>query len=174
MKKALSMMLAVAVVFGFSVAAYAADFTVNVPLSVAISEMFGFTLDKYSHDFGLVNAGAGAETNIGIFCRSNHGVVWYMAIYADEFENAAGDTIDSNPNFWMAAWTYADPASEEADGTFVLDDDPVPTVESDFYQSTIAEGSDAFIPLTLGLYLSVPMSQPSGYYTTNLVLTMHE
>lgn len=174
MKKTLSVVLAAMLFLGCTVVAMADELIIQVPLSVSISEMFGFLLDKYSHDFGSVAAGAGAQTTIGIFCRSNHGVRWYMALNADPFENAGGQTIPSNPGFKMGVWSWSSDPSEIAKGDILYTDKPVPALETDFYRSTVAEGMDPMVPLTLGLYLLIPINQPAGYYTTDLFLTMHE
>ena len=97
-----------------------------------------------------------------------------MGIQAENFTNTTADILPNDPYFTMAAWTYADPASEEAQGTFLYDGAIPSSSMYDFYQSTLAEGGDPFVPLTLGLYVTVPSAQPAGYYTTDLILTMHE
>lgn len=171
MKKAVVMMIAVAMVF-VAAAARADSVSLTVPLIVTVPAQFGFILDKYSHDFGTVQTGAGAQTTFGIFCRSNHGIVWYMGIQAPQFENESGDILPSDPGFVMAAWSNADP--EQAQGTFLYIG-PVPySMMYDFYESTIEEGGDPFVPMTLGLWIAIPSTQPSGLYSTDMVLTMHE
>ncbi len=87
MKKTLIAIFAIALVIGFSTIAKADSFDQSVPLSVTIPAQFGFTLTAYSHDFGTVNIGEGAETTISIFCRSNHGLAWKLALNADEFSS---------------------------------------------------------------------------------------
>jgi len=173
MKKAV-LFLGVIAVLAFSTVAMAESVDATVPLTLSIPSQFGFTLDKYAHDFGTVNTGAGAEVTIGIFCRSNHGLVWHMGIEAAEFTNGTSDTIPSDPGFLMAAWTWAEDEADEAQGVFCYEG-PVPSTSMyDFYDSTLAEGGDPFVPMTLGLYVNVPSAQPSGLYSTDLILTMHE
>lgn len=173
MKKTLVIMFVAAVLFGYAAAAMAGTVSTTVPLSLTISGQFGFTLDKYSYAFD--SATGNLQTTIGIFCRSNHTVVWYMALNANPFSNST-NTLPSNPNFKCSAWSNAD--AEQAKGNFGIYDDVggqvVPAAQDNFYTSTPLEGSDNFVPLVLGLYVTVPTGQASGLYETNLVLTMHE
>lgn len=175
MKKILIAVLAVTAVLGYSVMAKADSVNSTVPLTFTVQEAFGFTLDKYSYDFGTIKTGEGAETTIGIFCRSNHGRVWNLGIQAPEFVNGSGDTLPSDPGFKMAAWTAVAGDPGQALGTFKWNDKPVPsTTMLDFYESTVAEGGDPFTALTLGLYITLPSALPSGLYSTNMVITMHD
>lgn len=173
MKKILSVTLAAIALLGYSVAAMADSVSTTVPLSLSISGQFGFVLDKYSYSFDVGTSNL--QTTIGIFCRSNHGAIWYMALNANPFSNGT-DVLPSDPNFKCAAWSNAD--DQQAQGEFGSFDDEggqvVPAAQTDFYTSTSAEGSDNFVPLVLGLYVTVPESQALGLYQTNLILTMHE
>ncbi|MDD5680347.1 MAG: hypothetical protein PHI59_03805 [Candidatus Omnitrophica bacterium] len=175
MKKMLMIITAIAVLVGYSAVVKAEDVSSTVPLSFTVPAAFGFTLDKYSHNFGTVNAGSGAETTLSISCRSNHGKVWKLSLKADPFTSGA-TTMASDPAFKFAPWSNA--GDEQAKGTFVPapggSGAVVPAVATDFYTSTLGEGSDPYIPLVLGLYLTVPTTQASGLYNTNLVLTMYE
>jgi len=183
MKKVLVITLIAAVMLvGLSVAAKADSMNATVPLTVTIPAQFGFQLTKYAHDFGSVDTGSGGETTIGIFCRSNHGLVWKLQAQAAEFENGNGDILPSDPNFVMASWTDADDpltplvdeGAEAAQGTGFYAG-PVPsTMAYDFYESTVAEGGDPFVPITVGLYLNIPNAQASGLYSTDLIITMYE
>lgn len=171
MKKMLVITIAVGLMLvGYSVTASASSVNTTVPLSLTVAEGFGFTLDKYSYDFGSILPGAGAETTIGIFCRSNHSKVWHMAMNANAFASGA-NTIPSNPGFKFAGWSNDGP--EKAQGTFAAAG-PVPAAQTDLYTSTLAEGADPFVPLAMGLYINAPAGQAAGYYTTNLVLTMYD
>lgn len=171
MKRTLSVILTVMVLLGYSVAAMAAEMSATVPLSLSISADFGFILDKYSYAFDA--ATGNLQTTIGIFCRSNNGKVWYMALNANPFASGA-NTLPSDPNFKCAAWSNAD--AEQAKGSFgaYSTAQVVPTVQTNFYTSLLTEGSDPFVPMVLGLYLTIPDGQPVGLYETSLVLTMHE
>lgn len=173
MKKLLSVILVAMVLLGYSVAAMAASVSSTVPLSLSITGQFGFTLDKYSYAFDA--ATSNLQTSIGIFCRSNNGKVWKMALNANEFTSGA-NTLPSNPNFKCAAWSNA--GTEQAKGSFgdfgAEGGKVVPATQTDFYTSLPAEGSDPFVPLVLGLYVTVPGGQASGMYQTNLILTMYE
>ena len=176
MKKTLIVILGVLVVLGCTTMVKAETFAQSVPLTLTIPAEFGFTLSKYSHDFGTVRTGEGAETTIGIFCGSNHGIAWKLALNADEFTNGV-DTIPEGDAFVYAAW--GDTSGEFAyEGTFPgepFDPAPaVPTTLTDFYLSSVSEGGKSFVPITLGLYLSIPGAQESGYYTTDLVITMYD
>jgi len=176
MKKILIVMAAIAILVGYSAVATADSTSTTVPLSFTVPAAFGFTLEKYSHDFGTVPPAGGAQTTTGIFCRSNHCVVWKLAVSANAFASGA-NTLPSS-GFTFAAWSNAD--AEQAKGTFIsfpvppLPGMPVPSAQTTFYTSTLAEGSDPFVPVVLGLYISVPASQASGLYSTSLVLTMFE
>lgn len=175
MKKIVILVAVAAMLVGYSAIATADSTNTTVPLSFTIPAAFGFTLDKYSHDFGTIPAGGGQQTTVGIFCRSNHGVVWKMALKADPFSNGAV-TMPSDPGFKFAPWSNE--GAEKAQGTFVPapggSGAVVPATQTDFYTSTLAEGSDPFVPMVLGLYITVPTAQASGLYTTNLILTMYE
>lgn len=172
MKNTLSVILAVMVLLGYSVAAEADSVDQTVPLSLAVPAAFGFTLEKYSHDFGTVPTGQGTMTTIGIYCRSNHGRPWNMALNADPFSNGT-DIIPSDPGFKWGAWTDTTDPIGGGQGKFPYPDGGVvPTSPTVFYESTMDEGSDDFTALTLGLWVLVPAGQPSGLYETNLILTM--
>lgn len=173
MKKIMIAVLAAAVVLGYAVIAKADSVNATVPLTFTVQEQFGFTLDKYSHDFGQIQTGAGAETTIGIFCRSNHGRVWYMGLKAEPFANGSGDVLASDPGFIAAPWGTPAGDPGETQGTFLYTG-PVPPTSYDFYRSTIGEGGDPFTAMTLGLYVTVPSAQASGLYSTDLILTMHD
>ena len=173
MKKAV-LILGIIVICAYSTVAMAESVDAIVPLQLTIPSQFGFTLDKYAHDFGTVNTGSGAEVTIGIFCRSNHGLVWHMGVQADPFTSTTNDIMPSDPGFKMAAWSWAEDPDDSAQGTFKYEG-PIPsTIMYDFYDSTEAEGGDPFVPMTLGLYVNVPSAQASGLYTTDLIITMHE
>ena len=185
MKKALVITLvAVVMLVGFSVVAMADSMDATIPLTVTIPASFGFVLDKYTHDFGTVNTSEGGETTFGIFCRSNHGLVWKLQVQADEFSNGAGGILPSDPNFIQAAWTgpaVDDPLTPDDDesighaaGLFGASG-PIPSVAPyDIYTSTIGEGGSPFTAITMGVYLSVPGAQASGLYSTDLIITMYE
>ncbi len=176
MKKILIIMVAIAILVGYSAIAKADSTNTTVPLSFTVPAAFGFTLEKYSYDFGTIPPAGGGQTTTGIFCRSNHGLVWKLAVNANQFASG-GNTLPSS-GFTFAAWSNAD--AEQAKGTFIsfpvppAPGMPVPSAQTTFYTSTLAEGSDPFVPVVLGLYVSVPASQASGLYTTNLVVTMFE
>jgi hypothetical protein len=176
MKKIMIVAIVVVAMLGCVVTAKADSVGTAVPLSFSVPATFGFTLSKYSYDFGTVRNGSGGETTIGMFCGSNHSVVWKLAISANLFTSGA-DTLP-NSAFMFAAWSNAD--AEQAKGTFITFPTPpaagmpVPLTPTLFYTSTLAEGADSFVPITLGLYLSIPAAQASGFYTTNLALTMYE
>ncbi len=171
MKKILLIIVAMAIVVaGYSVTAKAAPMNITVPLSITVAEGFGFTLDKYAYNFGTVDSGKGAETTIGIACQSNHGKLWHMALNASPFTSGS-NTIASDPGFKFAGWS--NDGAEKAKGTFAASG-PVPATQTDLYTSTVAEGADPLVPLSLGLYVTVPAGQASGYYTTNLILTMYD
>ena len=183
------LLLVAILLMGFAVTAIAAETSSTIPLQLVIPAQFGFTLTDYSWDFGTIAPPGGAQTGIGIFCRSNHGVPWKLKGGADPFENASGDIIPStDPGFVMAAWGagefIVDPITELpttepdpgwAQGTFPYSG-PVPdtTLLFDFYESTIGEGNDPFTALTLGLYVWVTDGQASGLYTTDFIITMYE
>lgn len=176
MRKMLTVMVAIAMFAGYSAVATADSTNTTVPLSFSVPAAFGFTLEKYSHDFGTIPPAGGGQTTTGIFCRSNHGAIWKLAINANAFTGGA-NTLPSN-GFTFAAWSNTD--AQQAQGTFIsfpvppAPGMPVPSTQTTFYTSTLAEGSDPFVPVVLGLYVSVPASQASGLYSTNLVLTMFE
>lgn len=173
MKKLFAVLaVAVLVIAGYSVA-QAASISTNVPLSFSVQDEFGFTLSKYSHDFGSIPTGSGAETTVGIFCKSNHGKVWYMGIQAPEFSNGAA-SMPSDPGFKMAAWNGDPGGSGDAKGSFIYAGAVPSTIMYDFYQSTLAEGSDQFTSLALGLYITVPAGQAAGLYQSTMTLTMHD
>lgn len=171
MKKIVLIIVAMAIVLaGYSVTAKAASVNTTVPLSITIAEGFGFTLDKYSHNFGAVNPGKGAETTIGISCQSNHAKQWRMALNASPFASGS-NTIASDPGFKFAGWSNE--GTEQAKGTFAVAG-PVPATQADLYTSTVGEGADPYVPILLGLYITVPAGQAAGYYTTNLIMTMYD
>ena len=175
MKRTLLVVSAVMVLLGYSVVAMAASVSTNVSLSLAIAGDFGFILDKYSYNFDT--ATVNLQTTVGIFCRSNNGKVWYMDLSANPFTLTGGvETIPNNPNFTCAAWS--NPDDEQAQGSFgdygIEGGQPVPTNPDTFYTSHADEGSDPMVPLSLGLYLTIPDGQTVGLYETDLILTMHE
>ena len=142
MKKMIVVLLAVTtIVLGYTTMVKADSFSQAVPLSLTILEEFGFTLTTYSHDFGTVRTGEGAETTIGIFCFSNHGLAWNLALNADEFSNGV-TTIPEGDAFVYAAW--GDTAGDFVyEGTFPgAPFDPAPPVPSTptvFYNSSVAD-----------------------------------
>lgn len=170
MRKALVVTVVVAVaMLGFVSMAKADSQAAVLPLAVSVTSDFGFTLSDYTPDF------TDKEAVIGIYCRSNNGVVWYMAVEAPEFTNTTSEVLPSNPNFTYAAW------SDEAAGTWIQDFSQetggsrvMPTSQEAFYTSTVAEGSDDFIPLTIGMWLVIPAGQAAGLYETDVTLTMYD
>lgn len=146
----------------------------NVPLTFTVQDEFGFTLDKNSYDFGSIATGTGTETTIGIFCKSNHGREWYLGIQAPEFSNGAGGTLASDPGFVVAAWNGDEGGPGNAGGTFLYTGAVPSAMMYDFYASTLAEGTDPYTVVTLGLYITVPAGQAAGLYQTTMTLTMHD
>ncbi len=189
MKKILtSIVLAVMVLIGYSVIAHADSMDASVPLTFSVAEQFGFVLDKYSHDFGAITTGGGAETTITASCRSNHGIVWRLRVQAANFQNGSGDTLSSDPGevfdpsgdtvntgFSMAVWGPAAGDDNELKGTVNYPYGWVPAATPyDIYTSSIEEGADDYVPVTMGLYLTLPGALASGMYSTDFVLTMYE
>ena len=174
MKRTMIAMFIVVAILGCYAIAEADVFDATVPLTLTVPEQWGFVLTAYSWDFGTISPAGGAETTLGIFCSSNHNRVWHMALNANAFSNGL-DVIPSDPGFIFAAWTDASDPIGGAQGTFHFPTGgPVPVAQTDFYTSTLGEGADPFTALTLGLYVTVPAGQPSGLYSTDLILTMHD
>ena len=174
MKKILIIALVVAATLGYAVTAKADSVNATVPMTFTVQEAFGFTLSQYSHDFGSIKTGEGAETTIGIICRSNHGRQWTMNIQAPEFTNGTGGTLPSDPGFTMSGWTDKPGEPGEAQGEWLYKTGPIPSVAGgyDFYRSTPAEGGDPFTALTIGLYVKLPTALAAGLYSTSVNFTM--
>ncbi|MBU4376347.1 MAG: hypothetical protein KKD29_02580 [Candidatus Omnitrophica bacterium] len=172
MKKMLSIVVVMAMVLvGYSVTANAASASKTLPLTLNVAAQFGFDVDKSSYAFDVPTGNL--QTTIGIFAKSTNGNVWKMALNANPFTSGT-NTLPSDPGFKCAAWSNAD--AEQAQGSFGVfaAAQIVPLTQTDFYTSTSAEGSDTFVPMVLGLYITVPSTQAAGVYATNLYLTMYE
>lgn len=172
MKKMLTVMVVAVMLVGYSAVVRAESKSATVPVSFEVAAEYGFTVDPTLLDLGSIKPGWGKEPKLHptITCSSNHATVWKLALNANPFSNGAVE-MPSNPGFKCSAWS--NDGSDKAQGVFA----PgmvVPAIQTDFYTSTLAEGSDQKVPITLGLYVNVPATQASGSYTTNLIITMYE
>ncbi len=173
MKKMLIIMAAVIMLVGCSTVVRAEAASSSISMSFTVTASYGFTVSTTSLNLGNVKPGLGIEPPLqpSIICSSNHGKPWKLAINANPFSCGAA-TVPSDPGFKCSAWSSV--GAEQAQGVFATFPMVIPAVQTDFYTSTLPEGSDQYVPITLGLYIAVPTTQVSGTYTTNLVLTMYD
>lgn len=173
MKKILIVMAAIAILAGYSTVVRAESVNSTISTSFTVSASYGFTVSATSLDLGTIKPGMGGQPVLQptIVCSSNHAKVWKLALNANPFSSGTV-TMPSDPGFKCSAWSSV--GAEQAQGTFAAFPMVVPATQTDFYTSTLAEGSDQYVPITLGLYITVPSTQASGVYATNLVLTMYD
>lgn len=173
MKKVLIIMAVITILVGYSALSGAESAGSTVPVSFTVAASYGFTVSSTSLDLGTIKPGASGQPSLQptIICSSNHAKVWKLALNANPF-SCGTSVISSDPGFKCAAWVNS--GTEAAQGSFAPFPMVVPAVQTDFYTSTLAEGSDQYVPITLGLYVNVPSAQATGVYTTNLVITMYD
>ncbi|MBU0479261.1 hypothetical protein KKC91_11940 [bacterium] len=154
--------------------------TEEVDVAVTISSTFGFTVDDTSlltfNAGSPVTAGAEyvADRALGIIAQSNNGVAWTMELAGGPLGETGGATLDqANFRFWHTTDNGADPALPEGTLTPTFGTDaPMTASDQLIYQSTLAEGTDEYIALGVGLKIIVPADQQAGDYTTSVTLTM--
>ena len=173
MKKTIIVMFIAAIAFaGYCVPANAAVNNAAVPLTVTVGDVFGFDLSAWAVDFGNVEAGGYVETTIDITCKTNQGSLWQVTFGADPLSD--GTNMIPNESLIQAGWSNDSP--EKATGTFPSNGGPLgapmPIPGATFYLSGTGEEVDSYVPLNMGLYLTIPVGQAKATYTTDLMLTM--
>ena len=175
MKKLIAIGIAVAMLLGMSVTAYALSDIKPIAITLGVNSIFSLIVtDDLDADttlaLGSVDEGTTPGGNLLITCGTNQGKAWTVLVKGENLDNALATESITVDNITYTPWSGGGDPGVGTLGTA----GPVTLVDQLVYTAALTEKSDSWVTVMCGVSVFVPYGTVSDSYGGDLTFTMTE